>query len=347
VAARHASLRSVWFINSLRGALALAAAVTVADLTDVQHGFWVVLGTLSVLRTNAASTGATAFKAITGTVAGFVIGSALLIAIGSATTALWLVLPIAVFVAAYAPGTAPFAAGQAAFTVLIAVLFNILQPVGWKVGAVRVEDVAIGCGVSLLVGVLFWPRGAAAVVGDDLADAFRQGASYLFESVNWVLGHTPSRPEGGIAAVSASLRLDDALRGLLTEQGTKRLAKEQLWSLVGSTMRLRLTAHSLAIAHPAGSGHETTRDALTNWSGGLLHWYGRVAGDLDGTGAATAEDLQQGLPAIPSEFTTPASGLPTCIVWVGQHLLDLRLTLTDIIDPVVEVSTLRRRAWWR
>ena len=43
VAARHASLRSVWLINSLRGALALAAAVAVADLTGVQHGFWVAL----------------------------------------------------------------------------------------------------------------------------------------------------------------------------------------------------------------------------------------------------------------------------------------------------------------
>ncbi len=347
VAARHASLRSVWFINSLRGALALAAAVTVADLTDVQHGFWVVLGTLSVLRTNAASTGATAFKAIAGTVAGFVVGSALLIAIGSATTALWLVLPVAVFVAAYAQGTAPFAAGQAAFTVLIAVLFNILQPVGWKVGAVRVEDVAIGCAVSLAIGALFWPRGAAAVVGDDLADAFRQGASYLLEAVDWVLGRSPLRPQGGVAAVSASLRLDDALRGLMTEQGTKRVAKEQLWRLVGSTMRLRLTAHSLAISHPAGSGYETTRDALANWSSGLVQWYTRVAGDLDGTGMATTKDLDQALPTIPGEFATPTGGLPTSIVWVSQHLLDLRVTLTDIIDPVVEVSTLRRRAWWR
>ena len=50
--------------------------------------------------------------------------------------------------------------------------------------------------------------------------------------------------------MSASLRLDDALRGLMTEQGTKRVAKEQLWRLVGSTMRLRLTAHSLAICSP-------------------------------------------------------------------------------------------------
>ena len=60
----------MWFINSLRGALALAAAVAVADLSSVQHGFWVVLGTLSVLRTNAASTGSTALRALAGTASG-------------------------------------------------------------------------------------------------------------------------------------------------------------------------------------------------------------------------------------------------------------------------------------
>ena len=77
--------------------------------------------------------------------------------------------------------------GQAAFTVTIVVLFNLLVPVGWKVGLLRVEDVAIGCAVSPVVGVLFWPRGAAALVGDDLADAFRLGAEYLTQAVDWAL----------------------------------------------------------------------------------------------------------------------------------------------------------------
>ena len=153
----HASVRSVWFINSLRGAVALAAAVAVADVGSFQHGFWVVLGTLSVLRTNAASTGATALRALAGTAIGFVVGGVLLVAIGSASTALWVVLPAAVFVAAYAPGTAPFVVGQAAFTVTVAVLFNLLAPVGWSVGVVRIEDVALGCAVSVAVGALFWP----------------------------------------------------------------------------------------------------------------------------------------------------------------------------------------------
>src|SRR5262249_17859576 len=93
--ARHASLRSVWFRNSARGSAAIAVAVTVANLSGVQHGFWVALGTLSVLRTTAASTGATALRALAGTVAGFLIGAGLLLLIGTSPAALWTVLPLA------------------------------------------------------------------------------------------------------------------------------------------------------------------------------------------------------------------------------------------------------------
>ena len=246
----HASLRSVWFVNSIRGAVALAVAVAVADVTTVQHGFWVVLGTLSVLRTNASATGATAIRAIAGTAIGFVIGGALVVAIGSDETALWIVFPFAVLVAAYSPGTAPFAVGQAAFTVLIAILFNLIVPVGWKVGVVRIEDVALGCAVSAVIGTLFWPRGVSSVVGDDLADAFRTGASYLTEAVRWATGARGDEPDAGAPAGTAGVRLDEGLRGFLSEQGSKRIAKQDLWRLVGGSLRLRLTAHAVAEMPP-------------------------------------------------------------------------------------------------
>ena len=290
VIARHASFRSVWLQNSLRGSLALAAAVLVADLSGVQHGFWVVLGTLSVLRTNAASTESTALRALGGTVIGFVAGALLLLGIGTSTPALWAALPIALAVAAYAPGTLPFAFGQAAFTVVVVVLFNLLQPAGWKVGLLRIEDVAIGCLVSLIVGVLFWPRGAASVVGDDLADSFRSGAAYLTQAVDWALGSRQAPPDAGAAAVTASIRLDEALRGFLSEQGAKRLSKEDLWMLVMAAMRLRLTAFSLAglqapdmMRHPPshrGHPHPGTayaRAALARATADLAAFYERVA----------------------------------------------------------------------
>jgi uncharacterized membrane protein YccC len=243
---RHATFRSLWFLNSARGAVALAAAVAVADLSGVQHGFWVVLGTLSVLRTSAASTGATAWRALAGSTLGFAVGAALLIAIGTNPGALWAVLPVAVLVAAYAPGTTPFVVGQAAFTVTIVVLFNLLVPTGWTVGLLRIEDVAIGCAVSLVVGVLFWPRGVSSLVGDDLADAFRSGAAYLTQAVEWALSELMVPPSAALGAASAAVRLEDAVRGFLTEQGSKRLTKEDLWTLVNASSRLRLAAHTLS-----------------------------------------------------------------------------------------------------
>jgi uncharacterized membrane protein YccC len=281
---RHASFRSVWFQNSIRGSLALAAAVLVADVSGVQHGFWVVLGTMSVLRTNAASTESTALRALGGTVVGFAVGALLLFGIGTSTPALWVAFPIALAVAAYAPGTLPFAFGQAAFTVVVVVLFNLLVPAGWKVGLLRIEDVGLGCLVSLVVGLLFWPRGAASVVGDDLADAFRRGASYLTQAVDWALGTRPDQPAAGIAAVTASIRLDEALRGFLAEQGTKRLSKQDTWMLVMATTRLRLTAFSLSgmqmpdnAKHHPHRGTAYARAALTRETANLTDFYERIA----------------------------------------------------------------------
>jgi uncharacterized membrane protein YccC len=348
VAARHASLRSVWLINSLRGALALAAAVAVADMTGVQHGFWVALGTLSVLRTSAASTGATAFRALTGTAAGFLIGSVVMLAIGSDTTVLWVMLPISVCAAAYCPGKAPFATGQAAFTVLVVVLFNLIAPAGWQVGVVRIEDVALGCAASLVVGALLWPRGAIGVVRDDLADAFRQGGSYLAESIDWILGRSPERPTHGLATVTASIRLDDALRGLLAEQGTKNIPKDHLWKLVGASMRLRLTALALARAPSTVPGFDEAKDALTRWTAELASWYGKLALNLAGDDISDRVTLEAALPGVPSLFD-PASraAIPARTMWIGEHLRGLRQHLADTIGPALELSAARRRRWWR
>jgi len=363
VAARHASMRSVWFRNSARGAVALAVAVALADVLDVQHGFWVVLGTLSVLRTNAAATGATVLRALAGTVVGFAVGAALMLAIGTGSTALWVVLPLAVLVASYAPGTAPFAVGQAAFTVTIVVLFNVLAPAGWRVGLVRVQDVVLGCAVSLVVGALFWPRGASSVVGDDLADAFRAGAAYLTEAVDWSLGLRQDVPDTAVAAVGAGIRLDDALRVFLAEQGTKRASKHDLWTLVMATMRLRLTAHSLAglRAHCPPSGPDTRRDpvqSLRHMATDLADFYRRVATLLGPPGhdppapvvapALAGLDAAAGPPGAPGagDGAKPAADGPHS-VWVLEHLQDLQAHARDITAPAEHVAQLRRTPWWR
>lgn len=343
---RHASLRSVWLLNSIRGAVALAVAVGVADLTGVGHGFWVVLGTLSVLRTNAAATGATAMRALLGTAVGFVVGAFLLLAIGTDATALWTALPIAVLVASYAPGVLPFAAGQAAFTILVSVLFNLLAPAGWQIGVIRIEDVALGCLVSLVVGVLFWPRGAAALVADDLADAFRTGGAYLAGAADWALGLRRDRP-GAATAIDAGARLDDALRGFLSEQGAKRVPKEDVWRLVGGTLRVRLTAHSLAGLPNPETEPNALRLSLARDAGQLAAWYDHLASRLDRTDHGDVPLL-----APPESPEPPVSDdLPVreryCLLWVGQHLEHITPHLAELVEPARVVATQRHLPWWR
>ncbi|HUB42156.1 MAG TPA: FUSC family protein [Streptosporangiaceae bacterium] len=354
----HASLRSVWFRNSARGAIALAAAVAVAKLTDVQHAFWVVLGTLSVLRTSASATGATALRALLGQVIGFAIGAALLVGIGTSPTALWIAFPLAVLVAAYTPGTAPFAAGQAAFTVTIVVLYNVLAPAGWRVGLLRVEDVAIGCAVSLIVGYLFWPRGVSAVVGDNLADCFDIGSDYLTQAASWALGDRAQPPERAESAVTAGNRLDEAVRGYLTEQGSKRLSKADLWILIMAAMRLRLTAHSMASLPgkaPAHADDGGLHAALSRQVAGISDIYQWLATQVAKPGQGDEGALAAR--AVP----LPASGLASATLspcgesdayrsdglWVGHHLDHLEAHLRIVTGPAQRLAHLRRKPWWR
>jgi uncharacterized membrane protein YccC len=222
-AAIHLTVRSVWLRNSLRGAAALALAVAVARTTDVSHAFWVALGTMSVLRSNALGTGATAMRAVAGTVVGFAVGTAIMLGVGGHTGALWFLLPLAVLVAGASASVFSFAAGQAGFTVMVIILFNILVPVGWKVGLVRVEDVVLGCVVSVVVGLLFWPRGATAAFGQALCTAYRTSSRALVTAVDRLV--SPGLDVGWQQADSRSMAsyhlLEEAYRQFLAERGAK------------------------------------------------------------------------------------------------------------------------------
>ncbi len=231
LAAEHASARSVWFRNSVRGAVALAISVYVAREAGVQQGFWVVLGTLSVLRSSALGTGTTIVDALLGTALGIVAGAAVVTIVPTGSAVLWVLLPFAVLLAAYAPRVATFAAGQAGFTLLLVILFNLLKPIGWQVGVVRVEDVAIGFAISLALGLVFWPRGAAALLRASLRSAYAS-ATELLSAARRLLADLDRADAEGVetvedgraveaaarAAQTAADRLDDAYRQYLAER---------------------------------------------------------------------------------------------------------------------------------
>ncbi|MCU1668263.1 MAG: hypothetical protein JWP40_1190 [Blastococcus sp.] len=299
----HLDPHSVWLRNSVRGAIALSGAVLVADLSGAQHSFWIVLGALSVLRSNALSTGQSVVRGLVGTTVGFVIGGALVLVLGNHQVLLWVLLPVAILVAGIAPAVS-FAAGQAGFTVALLILFNIISPAGWQVGLVRIEDVAIGCAVSLVVGALFWPRGAAGALRQALAEAYAACAAYLrtaAESGIAVDGSAEEPGPAGSRARAAGRRLDDAFREYLAERGRKRLSLAEVASLLTGVAGLRLTAEAVSdLWTGAGSaGIDTPRATLEViiTTERVTNWFAAMAQALTGAGTVPRALPQDGASA--------------------------------------------------
>ena len=357
VASGHLTLGSVWMRNSIHGAVALGLAVLVTEVTDVQHGFWVVLGTLSVLRSNALGTGSTALRAVLGTAIGFGVGALVLVVLGTEGDGLWALLPFAVLVAGIAPTTISFTAGQAGFTVFVVLVFNIIDPVGSKVGLIRFEDVVIGTAVSVVVGLLFWPRGASAQLARSLGDAYATATAWLVVAVDRVgraapdadgTGWTPER----VAALDASRRLDDAYRQFLGERGAKRVPLPVVTRLLTGSARIRLTAVTLEglpdLTTPDGlpplSEVVAARAVVTDECATVESWFEECADSIGGR--------RPRMPAAPALPDRPAPQVASAwsavraagrrdgmfavlrLLWVEERLDDLVRLQSDLAGTV-------------
>ncbi len=359
-AAAHIDLNSVWLHNSVRGAVALGVAVLVANETGVQHSFWVVLGTLSVLRSNALSTGQNILRGLLGTIVGFVIAGLLIALIGENTTLLWFLLPIAILLAGVAPAAIGFAAGQAAFTLTLVCLYNIIQPAGWKVGLLRVEDIAIGCSVSLVVGLLFWPRGAAAELRRALSQAYIDSARYLASAVDFGMRRCDvdaaaavAEPEEDAARAAASARrLDDTFRSYLAERGSKPAPLAEISGLVSGVGGLRLAADAVLDLWEREDGtvpgdRAAAREELLKSSALVEGWYDNLAARLaDGrppNPPLAHDEVADGrlVAAVANDLRAAdgkASATAVRMVWTGDHLDAVRRLQEVIVEPARTVA---------
>jgi len=361
-AAAHVERHSVWLHNSVRGAAGLGIAVLVANLSGVQHSFWVVLGTLSVLRSNALSTGENALRGLLGTVAGFVIGALLLAPIGTNTMVLWFLLPPAILIAGVAPAAISFAAGQAGFTLTLVILFNIIQPAGWRVGLLRVEDVALGCAVSLVVGLLFWPRGAAAALRQALAEAYTDSAKYLAAAVDFGMlrcdatATSPAAPnDEAIRAAAASRRLDDTFRAYLAERGAKPVPLPEVSGLVTGVAGLRLAADAVLDLWRRENGQAAgdragARGELLTTTELVRGWYDDLATSLVGPSQVRDplphDKLADGrlVDALRQDLRGDdgrASGTAVRMIWTGDHLDAARRLQATLVGPARAVAEQR------
>jgi uncharacterized membrane protein YccC len=360
-AGSHTARDSVWLHNSLRGGAGLGLAVLVADLFAVQHSFWVALATLSVLRSSALGTGQNIARAVLGTTVGLLIGGGIVALVGTNTAVLWVILPFAVLLAGLAPATVSFAAGQAAFTLTLMILFNLLAPAGWQIGLVRIEDIALGGAVSLLVGLMLWPRGAGVALGRALESAYADSVSYLTSAVAYGLGRcdsggpNPGPPvEQATQAAAAARRLDDTFRGYLAERGAKPVPLAEVTALVTGVVGLRLAGDAVLQLWdgdgPDGGDRAAARRELLSGSDMVRGWYARFAESLVGQGAVpeplSPDSIADGrlVDAVGHDLRDTdghATATAVRVIWTGDHLDAVRRLQGMLVGPAQEAVAQR------
>jgi uncharacterized membrane protein YccC len=356
----HLGSPSTVLQGSLRVAIGLALAVFVARTLDLSHAFWVVLGTIQVLRSNALGTGRTIVSAVAGNAIGVVVGGLFALVAGNEPAVMWIAFPFTVFVAAYAATTIGFMLSQAAFTINLIIVFNLISPAGWQVGLIRIEDLLVGAVISLLVGVLLWPHGARRELARALASVYRSLVAYLGQGFDRVLGFEPSTAPDAArkVVVRARDRADAAFDTFITEKGDRSFNQETAAFLLSSANHGILAGDLLGVI--AGMGYQagTCADGAHQESEqvhALLAAYLDLAERLDlspGPGPearVSLSALRQAELGCLRRWQTDADvgrGAMAVVMageWV-QNLTRLEADLEESVNAAVEAA---QKPWWR
>jgi uncharacterized membrane protein YccC len=192
--------------------------------------------------------------------------SALIGIVAGDTTGLWIAFPVLAFLAAYTPTAINFVVGQASFTVLVVALFNLVVPEGWRTGLVRVQDIAAGAAISVVVGFVLWPRGAEGVVSDTFAELLSADARRLGDALDQIDGRAAREWPGSAAVATAARdRALAALEVLAAERGVEEPDAQPWASLLSLSTSAELAADGItrdAAAGPAASACRALRDVM-------------------------------------------------------------------------------------
>jgi uncharacterized membrane protein YccC len=357
----HLNPQSTVFQASVRVAIGLAIAVWLARALELSHAFWVVLGAVQVLRSNALGTGRTTLQALAGNAIGVVIGGLFAATAGNHPVLMWAALPITIFLAAYAASAIGFLASQAAFTINLLVVFNLIAPAGWQIGLVRLEDLAVGVAISLVVGLLLWPRGARREFARSVAGFYRTVFAYLGESFDRVLGLEPVPFSAARVrqALAARDRAEEAFDALFNEHSASELDPQTAGYLLAVGNHALLAADLLdLVAGRLGYDGSSCPDGARRMDQQVMSLLARLAAiaDMLALSPVKGETSRLALAQVRSaeldclrhwRNDDRAGRGAMAVVIAGEWVTNLGRLDQDLARPAAIASEAARRPWWQ
>ncbi|MFJ8823946.1 FUSC family protein [Streptomyces sp. NPDC102467] len=175
--ARNVILSGASWRYGLRLALCIGIAQALVSLVSVPRSYWVALTITFVMKPDFGSVFSRAVLRALGTAVGLVVAAAVLAEVPLG----WWDVPVMLLLAPLIPALTPrgYAFQTAAITPVILLLSDILNHQGTALLGPRLLDSLMGCAIALVAGYLLWPESWHTRIGDRLADAVADTASYV------------------------------------------------------------------------------------------------------------------------------------------------------------------------
>jgi uncharacterized membrane protein YccC len=157
---------------AVRLALCLVTAELARQLLPLERPYWVLLTVALVLKPDFGSVFARAVQRAVGTLAGVLVGSALLALLAVLPGRGWVIVAMAA-----AAAVLPWARGvnfglfSVVQTPLIILLLDLTMPGGPGLVGARLVDTLVGCTIVLVLGYALWPQTWRAPLDEALRDA--------------------------------------------------------------------------------------------------------------------------------------------------------------------------------
>ncbi|MFG2844490.1 FUSC family protein [Kitasatospora sp. NPDC048296] len=251
-AARALLLSRASWRYGLRLALCIGLAQVLVSVIAVPRSYWVTLTVTFVMKPDFGSVFSRAVLRALGTAAGLLIAIPVLAEVPHG----WWDVPVMAALATLIPALSVkgYAFQTAAITPVILLLSDLLNHQGFHLVLPRLYDSLIGCGISLLAGYLLWPESWHTRIGDRLADAVQDTASY----VSLAFTTAPGRDEPARARYRRRLYRDlstvrSEFQRALTEPPPVGARAEAWWPLVIAVERIvdTTTATRVRVEHGA------------------------------------------------------------------------------------------------
>ena len=172
--------RIAW-IFTVRLMVCTGVAAVLSEVVPLQRSYWVVLTVAIILKPDYGSVFVRAVQRGIGTVAGAVLGAAILAVVPYGP---WLLLPFGVLAALLPYGKSRnFGLSATFLTPLVVLLIDLLSPAGWRLAGERLVDTLLACVIVLLIGYAPWPTAWQAHLPGQFASTLRAVAAYLDEAL--------------------------------------------------------------------------------------------------------------------------------------------------------------------